>query len=209
MGGFWLPNLKLLDGVWFGIDDTWIGPGTGTTSGWGYVRTDLPTTEGVEASRTDVVPDGEDGALVGLSLRSGTDRTITLQADAHSELMGSYPWGETDPSQTTENLPDTASVEGGHLLFRDQGTPPHPNADTHDWAATFGSSLAPTATQTGQDHRGRRGSLLGRRGRRRHADQQRAGDQRHRRPGRGEAVGTREEGHELRSSPCDGQGARG
>ena len=27
MGGFWLPNLKLLDGMWFGIDDTWIGPG--------------------------------------------------------------------------------------------------------------------------------------------------------------------------------------
>ena len=26
MGGFWLPNLKLLDGMWFGIDDDWIGP---------------------------------------------------------------------------------------------------------------------------------------------------------------------------------------
>ena len=35
MGGVWLPNLKLLDGMWFGIDDTWIGPGTRTTSGWG------------------------------------------------------------------------------------------------------------------------------------------------------------------------------
>jgi hypothetical protein len=154
MGGVWLPNLKLLDGMWFGIDDTWIGPGTRTTSGWGYVRTDLPVTAGVEASRTDVVPDGQDGALVGLSLRSDTDRTITLKADAHSELMGSYPWGETDPSQTTENLPDTTTVEGGHLLFRDQGKPPHPNSDAHDWAAAFGSSLTPSASDTGPDFRG-------------------------------------------------------
>src|SRR4051794_26550506 len=28
MGGFWTPSLKLLDGVWFGIGDEWIGPGT-------------------------------------------------------------------------------------------------------------------------------------------------------------------------------------
>ena len=47
MGGFWLPNLKLLDGMWFGINDDWIGPATKTTSGWGYVRADLPATDGV------------------------------------------------------------------------------------------------------------------------------------------------------------------
>ncbi len=73
MGGFWLPNLKLLDGMWFGINDAWIGAGTKTTTGWGYVRTDLPDTAGVSASRTDFVPDGVSGALVGLSLRSATD----------------------------------------------------------------------------------------------------------------------------------------
>ena len=46
MGGFWLPNLKLLDGMWFGINGGWIGAGTRTTTGWGYVRTDLPDTGG-------------------------------------------------------------------------------------------------------------------------------------------------------------------
>jgi hypothetical protein len=51
MGGFWLPNLKLLDGMWFGINDDWIGPATKTTTGWGYVRADLPVTDGVAASR--------------------------------------------------------------------------------------------------------------------------------------------------------------
>jgi hypothetical protein len=26
MGGVWTPPLKLLDGVWFGVDGQWIGP---------------------------------------------------------------------------------------------------------------------------------------------------------------------------------------
>ena len=130
MGGVWLPNLKLLDGMWFGIDDAWIGQGTRTTSGWGYVRTDLPETDGVAASRTDVVPDGKDGALVGLSLRSDTDRTITLKADAHSELMGSYPWGETD-----------AQPEG-----RQPAPTPSPYA-TARWSSP---TAAPRRTRTGR-----------------------------------------------------------
>ncbi len=154
MGGFWTPSLKLLDGMWFGIGDSWIGPGTRTTSGWGYVRTDLPATDGVAASRTDFVPDGVPGALVGLTLRSATTRTITLRADAHSELMGSYPWGETTPSQTTVNLADTATRDGRALLFRDQGTPPGVNQTAHDWAASFGSSLRPSGVATGTDFRG-------------------------------------------------------
>ena len=151
MGGFWLPNLKLLDGMWFGIGDSWIGPATQTTSGWGYVRADLPVTDGVSASRTDFVPDGVSGALVGLTLRSDRTQTITLRADAHSELMGSYPWGETKPNQTTANLPDTASTRGRHLIFRDKGTPPDDNSEAHNWAAAFGSSLKPAEMETGPE----------------------------------------------------------
>ncbi|HEY0238134.1 MAG TPA: glycogen debranching protein, partial [Friedmanniella sp.] len=154
MGGFWTPGLKLLDGVWFGIGDEWIGPGTRTTSGWGYVRTDLPATDGVAASRTDLVPDGVAGALVGLTLQSASARTVVLRADAHSELMSSYPWGETTPSQSTVNLPDTGTVVGRSLVFRDQGTPPGANQTAHDWGAAFGSALTPTTTALGQDFRG-------------------------------------------------------
>jgi len=154
MGGFWLPNLKLLDGMWFNINDDWIGPATKTTSGWGYVRADLPTTDGVSASRTDFVPRGVSGAVVGLSLRAERTRTITLRADAHSELLSSYPWGETQPSQTNVNLADSVSVQGKHLLFRDKGTPPESNSESHDWAAAFGSALAPYASRTGRDFRG-------------------------------------------------------
>ena len=154
MGGFWLPNLKLLDGMWFNINGDWIGKATKTTSGWGYVRADLPTTHGVSASRTDFVPRGVSGALVGLTLRSDRSRTITLRADAHSELMSSYPWGETEPSQTLVNLADSVSVRGKHLLFREKGKPPSPNFEPHDWAAAFGSDLSPYATKTGKNFRG-------------------------------------------------------
>ena len=154
MGGFWLPNLKLLDGMWFGIDDAWIGAGTKTTTGWGYVRTDLPDTNGVSASRTDFVPDGVSGALVGLTLRSATAKTFTLKADAHSELLGSYPWGETAPSQTQVNLTDRATIGNRHILFRDRGTPPVANAERHDWSAAFGSALRPTGALVGGTFRG-------------------------------------------------------
>jgi hypothetical protein len=154
MGGFWLPNLKLLDGMWFNINGDWIDRAAKTTSGWGYVRTDLPKTNGVSASRTDFVPRGVSGVLVGLSLRSDRTRTITLRADAHSELISSYPWGETNPSQLEVNLADSASVRGKHLVFRDKGRPPHPNIESHDWAAAFGSDLSPYASKTGKDFRG-------------------------------------------------------
>ncbi|WP_375426517.1 glycogen debranching protein [uncultured Friedmanniella sp.] len=156
MGGIWLPNLKLLDGMWFGIDGDWIGEGTKTTAGWGYVRTDLPTTHGVAASRTDVVPDGVSGVLMGLSLRATRTRTITLKLNAHSELMSSYPWGETNPSQTGVNLPDTVARRGGNLEFRDRGTAPGAHQTKHSWAAVVGSSLDPAATgnATGADFRG-------------------------------------------------------
>ena len=96
MGGFWLPNLKLLDGMWFGINDDWIGPATKTTTGWGYVRADLPVTDGVAASRTDVVPDGISGVLVGLSLRSDTDQDHHLASGRPFGTAGLLSVGRDD-----------------------------------------------------------------------------------------------------------------
>ena len=46
MGGVWTPPLKLVDGVWFGIDDQWVGPATRFRSGWGYTEMDLPPASG-------------------------------------------------------------------------------------------------------------------------------------------------------------------
>jgi hypothetical protein len=151
---YWLPNLKLLDGMWFNINDDWIGKTTKTTSGWGYVRADLPTTDGVAASRTDFVPRGVSGALVGLSLRTDSTRTIATCGRAFGAVVV-ISVGETKPSQTLVNLPDSVRVQGKSLLFRDKGTPQSPNFTSHDWAAAFGSDLSPYAAETGKNFRGR------------------------------------------------------
>jgi hypothetical protein len=70
MGGIWTPPLKLLDGVWFGLDGQWIGPASTFTSGWGYTHYTLPTTAGLAVQRTDFVPDGPRGVLYGRALRA-------------------------------------------------------------------------------------------------------------------------------------------
>ena len=155
MGGLWSPPIKLLDGLWFGIDDEWIGPATRFTSGYGHVKMDLPGREGLTVERTDFVPDGRRAVLVGLKFTAGgADQSFALEMDAHSELMGAYPWGETNPSQTAYNLEDSVAVEGDNLVFREQGTPPTANALPHDWAAVVGSDLTPVGSETGEDFRG-------------------------------------------------------
>lgn len=154
MGGFWTPPIKLLDGLWFKAGDTWL-TAKRYTNGWGYQRMDLGTHHGVRITRTDFAPNGIRAGLVGLRLSSHKQRTLRLAVDAHSELMKVYPWGSTKPAdQTTYNLQDTGAADGKNLLFREQGTPPAPNAEHHDYAALVGSRLTPTGTALGPNHRG-------------------------------------------------------
>src|SRR5215203_4842183 len=98
MGGFWASPIKLLDGLWFGIDDEWVGSATRFTSGSGYVQMDLPTTNGIQLRRTEFAPDGHRAVLVGLRMQSRVPRNFVLEVDAHSELLSDYPWGWTTPS---------------------------------------------------------------------------------------------------------------
>lgn len=145
MGGVWTPPLKLLDGIWFGLDGEWIGPATRFTSGFGYSRMDLPGTKGLELTRTDFVPDGRRAALFGLTLRStGGRQTPTITVDAHSELMGAYPWGWTTPSAAASNEQDSAAVEDGRLVFSEQ----------RGWAAVVGAREQPLDAVTGSGFRG-------------------------------------------------------
>ncbi|TDD13823.1 glycogen debranching protein [Kribbella turkmenica] len=155
MGGFWTQPIKLLDGLWFGVDGAWLGKDVAAqkyTSGHGYSRIDY--SGDVRVRRTDFVPDGIRATLVGLTLQSGTAKTVKLDVDAHSELMSSYPWGWTTPSAADANLPDTGAYADGSLRFREQGTPSFPNATAHDYAAFVGSSLRPTSHSLGPDNRG-------------------------------------------------------
>ncbi|HEU4948868.1 MAG TPA: glycogen debranching protein [Kribbella sp.] len=155
MGGIWTPPLKLLDGLWFGVDGAWLGKDVTAakyTSGHGYQRIDYPGA--VNVQRTDFVPDGVRATVVGLTLRSDQARTVKLDLDAHSELMPSYPWGWTTPNAGQTNLPDTGSYSDGTLQFRETGTPPVANAGPHDYTALVGSNLRPTGHELGPDHRG-------------------------------------------------------
>jgi hypothetical protein len=148
MGGIWTPPVKLLDGVWFGLDGNWIGPATKFSSGWGYTRYDLPTTAGLGVQRTDVVPDGKRGVLYGLTISNpGAARSVNLSVDAHSELMGQYPWSGTKPS-ASENIPDKGTFDGRNLVFTDDGAVP--GAPVHHYAAVVGlAGQTPTSGAIG------------------------------------------------------------
>jgi hypothetical protein len=80
---------------------------------------------GLSVTRTDFVPDGARGVLVGLTFRaSGGAQRFVLDADAHSELMSIYPWGETEPAtQKSFNLNDRVAFDAGAgaLVFTEQG----------------------------------------------------------------------------------------
>jgi hypothetical protein len=153
MGGVWSEPLKLVDGVWFGIDDQWVGQATRFTSGWGYARFDLPPAAGLRLERVDFAPDGRRAALFGLRMTNpgGSSRTVTVKVDAHSELMTEYPWGfEGVTPHASENRPDTARFDDGALIFRDG-----------DYAAMVASPMEPEAGETGaspNEYRGPQGS---------------------------------------------------
>jgi len=57
MGGVWTPPLKLVDGVWFGVNGKWAGKATRFTSGRGYTRFTLPSLAGLKLERTDYASD--------------------------------------------------------------------------------------------------------------------------------------------------------
>jgi hypothetical protein len=159
MGGIWSEPIKLVDGVWFGIDDQWIGRATRFTSGWGYVRFDLPATGGLRLQRTDFAPDGRRGALIALKMTNAgaSARTVTVKVDAHSELLAEYPWSFGNTPHARDQLPDTATVDDGALLFREQGTLPHPNATPHDYAAFVASDRRPSGAEVNTAANGHRG----------------------------------------------------
>ncbi|MQA77161.1 MAG: glycogen debranching protein [Streptosporangiales bacterium] len=152
MGGFWSPPIKLLDGLWFGVDGGWLSA-TRFTNGHGYTRMEMANDDGARVQRVDVAPDGGRAALVGLRF-GGEKRRVELTVQAHSELLSAYPWGWTTPDQKTFNLADEGAYDGRNLLFRETGTPDVEGAPAHDYAAAVGSTLRPDGHRLGPDMRG-------------------------------------------------------
>jgi hypothetical protein len=167
MGGVWSEPLKLVDGVWFGVDGEWVGQARRFTSGWGYTKLDLPSTAGLQLERTDFVPDGRRAALFGLTMtnRRPGARTVTVKVDAHSDLMAEYPWSFDNTPHARDQLPDTAEFDrgAGTLVFREVGSLPHPNATAHDYTALVASDRDPVGGETGaspNEYRGPQGTNI-------------------------------------------------
>jgi hypothetical protein len=158
MGGVWTPPLKLVDGVWFGVGDQWVGQATKFSSGYGYTRFDLPDADGLQLQRTDVAPDGRRAVLFGLQMTnpSSTAKTTTVKVDAHSELMTAYPWGFSGVTpNASDNIADHGSFTGTALQFTDDGA--LPGAPEHHYAALVAANQAPAsgeAADTGGNYRG-------------------------------------------------------
>ena len=157
MGGVWTPPMKMLDGVWFGVDDQWAGQATKFTSGHGYTRFDLPSISGLNLQRTDFAPDGKRAALFGLTLSNpgAAAKTATVKVDAHSELMGAYPWGFSTTPNAADNLADHGAYAGGALQFTDDGA--LTAGPEHHYAALVASDQTPIsgeAAATGGSYRG-------------------------------------------------------
>ncbi len=144
MGGVWAPPLKLVDGVWFGVGDAWVGPAMRFSSGWGYTRFTLPGTGGLSLQRTDFAPDGQRAVLFGLRLSNpGPTKTVTVKVDAHSELIGAYPWGFSGVvPNASANLPDHGAYDGDALVFTDDGSVGD-GAPVHHYAALVASNRTP------------------------------------------------------------------
>ena len=157
MGGVWAPPMKLLDGVWFGVNGSWIGQATRFTSGWGYTRYDLPDTADSQLQRTDFAPDAYRAVLFGLKLTDpGPARTVTVNVDAHSRLHGHLPWQTSAPPNESTNVPDHGAYQDGSLVFTDDGTVGG-GVPVHHYAALVASPRRPssgTAAATGGNFRG-------------------------------------------------------
>jgi len=146
MGGVWAHPVKLLDGYWFAVNDTWLPAADRFTTGAGWVQLRFPNTDGFAVTRTEVAPDGLSAVLVGLTVRNtqGGARSLQLKLDAHSELMGAYPWGWTTPNAKDANGKDTGSFSAGNgtLTFNEPGKP---------WYAVVGGKAEPQAGAVGDE----------------------------------------------------------
>ena len=160
MGGVWAHPIKLLNQFQFFLNGNLLPAATKFVSGEGYVRLELPTTNGLEISETQFAPDTDGFAsnglpvvLVGVHLRNSnpTVATFTLAIEAESELIPAYPWSGTTPSSESlhdpPNPPDQVSFDStlGALQFFQTAT----KYGRIAWYALVSAALDPQDRETG------------------------------------------------------------
>ena len=155
MGGVWTPPLKLADGVWFGVDDQWVGPATKFTQRLGLHALRPAGDRGLEAApdrlragrtprravRPELTNPGRPRDRDGQGRRAlGVDRRVPVglqrrraqrerQPRRHRRLRRAARW----------------SSRPGHAARR----------RPHDYAALVGSDRSPAGGETGAGLLGR------------------------------------------------------
>jgi hypothetical protein len=150
MGGVWAHPIKLLNQFQFFLNGNLLPAATTFVSGEGYVRLELPMTNGLEISETQFAPDGSPVVLVGLQVSNPSPRaaSFTLAIEAESELIPAYPWSGTKPTSESLHLPDQVSFDStlGALQFFQ---PAQPQYSRLAWYALVGAALDPQDRETG------------------------------------------------------------
>ena len=150
MGGVWAHPIKLLHRIQFLLQGNPLPAATQFVSGAGYVRLELPPTQGLQISETEFAPDGLPVVLIGMQLRNlnpGVD-SFTLSIEAESELIPAYPWSSTIPSSESLHLPDQVSFDStlGALQFTQAAQPKYSRPA---WSALVRAALDPQDRETG------------------------------------------------------------
>jgi hypothetical protein len=135
------------------LNGSLLPPATKFVSGEGYVRLELPPTDGLEISETQFAPDGLPVVLVGVQLHNSNRgvASFTLAIEAESELIPAYPWSGTMPTSESlhdpPNPPDQVSFDStlGALQFFQTAT----QYGRVAWHALVGAALDPQDRETG------------------------------------------------------------
>ena len=150
MGGVWAHPIKLLNQFQFFLNGKLLPAATKFVSGEGYVRLELPPTNGLEISETQFAPDGMPVVLVGVQLTNSNPSaaSFTLAIQAESELIPAYPWSSTKPTSESRHLQDQVSFDWklGALQFLQ---PAQPMYSRLAWYALVGAALDPQDHETG------------------------------------------------------------
>jgi hypothetical protein len=145
MGGVWAHPIKLLHQFQFFLNDNLLPAAAKFVSGAGYVRLELPPTNGIEISETQFAPDGLPVVLVGVQLRNSNPgvNSFTLAINTESEIIPAYPWSGTKPTSESLHLPDQVSFDStlGALQFT------QPAQST--WYALVSAAIDPQDRETG------------------------------------------------------------
>src|SRR6266404_3748565 len=152
MGGVWAHPIKLLHQFQFFLNDNLLPAAAKFVSGTGYVRLELPPTDGLEISETQFAPDGLPVVLVGVQLRNPNPgvNSSTLAIEAESELIPAYPWTGTKPTSESLHLPDQVSFDKTLGLGALQFTQPaQPAFSRSAWYALVSAALDPQDRETG------------------------------------------------------------